>query len=257
MSRALLIFGPCNSFEELAEVSRNFPKEIHSSKGRHNSFTNRTETATFMVNKRLTLGWITAHKYNDVLFLFLEQTVMVLRPSLFHCYVNLYPFSSLYGAFFAFPATLIFTTEIWKPKKGIVLSLFPVIFYSSLQTWFPDPSFRLVLGPVASISPKRPPPPCVPLILIHFVSFLPLFLYITAATNPLCFTVSPRISTASSAALRLSIPLSLSHFLFSPSAMFCDWQLKLDCKRVNREWGGIPRGFTAEWRRTNKIMTWE
>lgn len=49
-------FGPCNSFKEFAEVSRNFPKEMRSSKGRYNSVTNRTETDTFMVNKRLTMG---------------------------------------------------------------------------------------------------------------------------------------------------------------------------------------------------------
>lgn len=196
MSRALLIFGPCKSFKEFAEVSRNFPKEVHSSKGRYNSFTNRTETATFMVNKRLTMGWKTAHKYNDILFLFLEQTVMVLCPSLVHCYVNLYPLSSLIGAFFAFPATLIFTTEIWKPQKGIVLSLFPVIFYSSLQTWFPDPSFRLVLGPVASISPKRPPPPCTSYshsfcLISSFFFILPLRQILSVSAFPFAFQPHP------------------------------------------------------------------
>lgn len=117
MSRVLLILAPVTLSVEFAEVSCNFPKEIHSSKGGYNSFTNRTETATSMVNQRLAMGWITAHKYDDILFLFLEQTFMVLCPSFFHCYVNLYPFSSLYSAFFAFPATLIFTTEIWKRKR--------------------------------------------------------------------------------------------------------------------------------------------
>lgn len=108
-------------------------------------------------------------------------------------------------------------------------------FHSSQQTWIPDPSFGLSLGPVAPIRPQQ-------LFFFLFTSYAPsfclissLFLHITAVTYPLRFTVSlvfqshfllPSVSLS---------PSSLSQFLFSLSAMFCDWQLKLDCNRVNRE----------------------
>lgn len=140
-------------------------------------------------------------------------------------------------AFFAFPPCPLLSLPL---KYGIVLSLVPVIFCSSLQTWFPDPSFRLTLGPVASIKrPKDFAIPCVSLTHSFPSNFCPLFFPVTTQRQILC--ACSHISSASSVAPRLPAPLPLcllSHFLFSTSAVFCDWQLKLDCKRVNGELGG-------------------
>lgn len=150
-------------------------------------------------------------------------------------------------------------------KKGRVI-LFSSCFHSSQKLWASDPSSGLLLALYPLLVSKGS---LFSVSLIHFNFFifgliLPLFLSLTVNLSLsislflwyfLILFLCPHVFVPLSPPFPL--PLSLSLFLFSPSAMFCDWQLKLDCSRVNREYWGIPRGFTAEWRRTNKIITWE
>lgn len=96
-----------------------------------------------------------------------------------------------YGIFFAFPACCVLSlAEKYTSEKGMELSLFPVVFSAASQPDSVTPSFGLLLGPVAPISPKS-------LLLSLCNSYSPSFWlissqcpYITAMTSPLCFVVS-------------------------------------------------------------------
>lgn len=124
---------------------------------------------------------------------------------------------------------LIYT--VYSGKMNGIISVPISVFNNSQQTWI---HLDFCKGPVAPVTSQRFWFTFVHNFSLTFSLICSLVLHITAATYPLCFTVyaefQPHLLFPC-----VSLPLSSSQFLFSPSAMFCDWQLNLDCNRVNRE----------------------